>query len=164
MEDATLDETTSTGIRPLPRRTLPPLQSGDKLENSNTTMSTDKSPSKQSVTPRKRRPKRQNVESTSQPAMENSSRSLPVPSSTSLEGGAELSPNTSATSTTASGNARARRRQGNRKTRKTPSPDVISNGHALTVNEEDVVPVERLDEVLSMTTLPGVPGKGGANS
>nr|XP_002130665.1 transmembrane protein 237 isoform X1 [Ciona intestinalis] len=163
MADSTAEATSSLTLRPLPRRALPPLTSGEAASTTSMVESLNEKPTSENVTPRKKRRKRQNISASETPT-ESPSRSLP-PISAAATTQDTLNPNTSNTST-ASKTARARRRQGNRKPRKTPSPEVITNGQAITnmVNEEDVVAVEHIEDMVSMSTLPGIPGAGGANS
>ncbi|XP_018669089.2 transmembrane protein 237 isoform X2 [Ciona intestinalis] len=162
MADLTAETSSSPTLRPLPRRALPPLTSGEPASTSSMVESLNEKPT-DNVTPRKKRRKRQNVSASEAPT-ESPSRSLP-PISAAATTQDTPNPNTSNIST-ASKSARTRRRQVNRKPRKTPSPEVITNGQAITnmVNEEDVVAVERIDDMVSMSTLPGIPGAGGANS
>nr|CAB3267079.1 transmembrane protein 237 [Phallusia mammillata] len=138
-------------MRPLPRRPLPPLDGATPSESAGLESTKVSEPRPKKRSPRRKQTRSPELLESEQP----SQRSLPE-----LEQGDTDQRAASANVSTTSKAARARRRQANRKASRSPrdQPQVISNGNAITniLSDEDIVPVDRLDDMVSMTNLPGI--------
>ncbi|XP_076822799.1 transmembrane protein 237-like isoform X1 [Clavelina lepadiformis] len=141
-----------TALRPLPKRVLPPLAAAEQNDQERVSP-TENDHTKEIDTSPKKRPPRKKRTPTPAGLSENE-----VLNESQADPSVEDRANESSVS---SKRARTRRRQANRQ-RGARTPQVISNGNALTnmVSEGDVVAVDHIDNMVSMTTLPGVAPSG----